>query len=168
MKQINIQYYKKNNIDIMLGSFDGKLCLLDFRKKRVQKTIDRRLIIGLGAEYVENDDSVISNTRRQLDEYFEGVRDYFDVPLLVVGTKFQKSVWNALQKVPYGTTSTYLKIAKYIRNEKAVRAVANASAANAIAIIIPCHRIIGSNGTLVGYAGGLPLKRKLLKLEKSI
>ncbi|MEA1911070.1 MAG: methylated-DNA--[protein]-cysteine S-methyltransferase, partial [Spirochaetota bacterium] len=80
---------------------------------------------------------------------------------------FQKNVWNALLKVPYGTTSTYLQLAKDINNEKAVRAVAGANGANAIGIIIPCHRIIGSNGELVGYGGGLTVKKRLLKIEKN-
>ena len=84
----------------------------------------------------------------------------------MVGTDFQKSVWKALLKVAYGTTLTYLQLAKDINNEKAVRAVAGANGANAIAIIIPCHRIIGSSGELVGYAGGLPTKKRLLTLEQ--
>ena len=85
----------------------------------------------------------------------------------MVGTVFQKNVWNSLLKIPYGTTSTYLQLAKDINNEKAVRAVAGANGANAIAVIIPCHRIIGSNGELVGYGGGLSVKKRLLKIENS-
>jgi len=85
----------------------------------------------------------------------------------MVGTDFQKSVWNALMRVPYGATSTYLQLAKDIDNEKAVRAVASANGANSIGLIIPCHRIIGSDGELVGYGGGLPVKKRLLKLEQS-
>jgi len=84
----------------------------------------------------------------------------------MVGTDFQKRVWEALLRVPFGTTSTYLQLAKNIKNEKAVRAVAAANGANSMSIIIPCHRIIGSNGKLVGYAGGLPIKKQLLKLEQ--
>ncbi len=86
----------------------------------------------------------------------------------MVGTDFQKSVWNALIKVPYGTTSTYLQLAKDINNEKAVRAVANANGANSIGLIIPCHRIIGSDGELVGYGGGLSIKKRLLSIEENI
>jgi len=122
---------------------------------------------GLDAEFVEHDDEIIGETRSQIDEYLGGDRKEFDLPLLMVGTDFQKSVWNALIKVPFGTTSTYLQLAKDIHNEKAVRAVANANGANSIGIIIPCHRIIGSNGELVGYGGGLPVKKRLLKLEKN-
>ncbi len=92
----------------------------------------------------------------------------FDIPLLLVGSEFQKSVWNALLQVPYGVTETYLGLSKNIENEKAIRAVASANGANAIAIIVPCHRIIGSDGSLVGYAGGLNAKRKLLNIEKAL
>ena len=107
----------------------------------------------------------METTREQLDEYLNGDRKEFDIPLLIVGTDFQKNVWNALMKVPYGVTSTYLHLAKDINNEKAVRAVASANGANSIGLIIPCHRIIGSDGELVGYGGGLPVKKRLLKLE---
>ncbi len=82
------------------------------------------------------------------------------------GTELQKRGWESLPGVPFGTTSTYLQVAKNIKNEKAVRAVASANGANSMSIIIPCHRIIGSNGKLVGYAGGLPIKKQLLKLEQ--
>ncbi|HIP27800.1 MAG TPA: methylated-DNA--[protein]-cysteine S-methyltransferase, partial [Sulfurovum sp.] len=89
-------------------------------------------------------------------------------PLLMVGTDFQRSVWDGLIKIPYGTTASYLELSKNIDNEKAVRAVASANGANAISILIPCHRIIGSNGDLVGYAGGLSAKKKLLELESNL
>ena len=167
MNQINIQYYKTKFGEFIIGSFDEKLCLLDFKYRIMRKTVDNRLKKGLGAEFVEQDDEVLQKTRVQLDEYFNGERKEFDIPLLTVGTDFQKSVWEALMKVPYGETSTYLEVSKEINNEKAVRAVANANGANAIGIIIPCHRIIGSNGELVGYGGGLPVKKRLLKLEQN-
>jgi len=125
-----------------------------------------RIKNGLKAEFVEQDDEILEKTRKQLDEYLNGDRKKFDIPLLMVGTDFLKSVWNALMKVPYGATSTYLQLAKDINNEKAVRAVASANGANSIALIIPCHRIIGSDGELVGYGGGLPVKKRLLKLEQ--
>jgi methylated-DNA-[protein]-cysteine S-methyltransferase len=104
----------------------------------------------------------------QLKAYFSGTRKIFNIPLLMVGTEFQKSVWEGLIKIPYGTTTSYLELSKNIGNEKAVRAVASANGANAISILIPCHRIIGSDGSLVGYAGGLPAKKKLLTLENNL
>ena len=167
MNQINIQYYKTKIGELILGSFDGKLCLLDFRYRKMRKTVDDRIKKGLNANFVEHDDKILEKTRQQFDEYLNGIRKKFDIPLLMVGTDFQKSVWDALMKVPYGTTSTYLQLAININNEKAVRAVASANGANSIGIIIPCHRIIGSDGELVGYGGGLPVKKRLLKLEQN-
>jgi methylated-DNA-[protein]-cysteine S-methyltransferase len=167
MNQINIQYYKTKIGELILGSFDGKLCLLDFRYRKTRKTVDDRIKKGLNINFVEHDDEILEKTREQLDEYLNGDRKEFDISLLMVGTDFQKSVWDALMKVPYGTTSTYLQLAKNINNEKAVRAVASANGANSIGIIIPCHRIIGSDGELVGYGGGLPVKKRLLKLEQN-
>ena len=167
MNQINIQLHKTEIGEVILGSFRGKLCLLGFRSREMTRTVDDRIKKGLNAEFVEQDDEVLEKTRTQLDEYLKGCRTKFDIPLLMVGTDFQKSVWNALLKVPYGATSTYLRLAKRIKNEKAVRAVGNANAANPISIIIPCHRIIGSDGELAGYGGGLSAKRRLLELERS-
>ena len=168
MNQINIQYFKTNYGEFILGSYDGKLCMVDFRYRKMRKTVDDRIKKGLSAKFVEHDDEILQKTRVQLDEYFNMQRKKFDVPILMVGTDFQKSVWEVLLKVPYGTTSTYLQLAKDIGNEKAVRAVANANGANAIGIIIPCHRIIGTDGALTGYAGGLPLKKRLLELERNL
>lgn len=167
MTEINIQYYKTKIGELVLGSFGEKLCLLDFRYRRMRQTVDNRIKSGLKAEFVEQDDDLIEKSKKQLDEYLQGSRKEFDIPLLMVGTDFQKSVWNTLMKVPYGSTSTYLQLAKDIKNEKAVRAVASANGANSIGLIIPCHRIIGSNGELIGYGGGLPIKKRLLKLEKN-
>ena len=167
MNKINIQYHKTKIGDLILGSFNNKLCLLNFRYRKMRKTVDGRIKKGLNAEFVEKDNSILAQARRELDEYLNGERKEFDIPLLIVGSDFQKSIWNALIKVPYGTTSTYLALAKEINNEKAVRAIANANGANAIGIIIPCHRIIGNDGKLVGYGGGLPVKKRLLELEKS-
>ncbi len=167
MNPIHIQYYKTKIGEMMIGSYDHQLCLLDFRYRKMRSRIDRRLQNGLMAEYVEKDDSILLETRKQLDEYLAGNRTKFTIPLLTVGSDFQKNVWQALLNVPYGTTSTYLQLTKDINNPKAVRAVANANGANAISIIIPCHRIIGSNGELVGYAGSLPVKKRLLNIENA-
>ena len=166
MKFINIRYCNTKIGELILGSFEGKLCLLDFRYRKMRKSVDERIKKGLNANFVENNTEIIEKTQAELDEYFHGNRKEFDVPLQMVGTDFQKGVWEALLRVPFGTTSTYLQLAKNIKNAKAVRAVAAANGANSMAIIIPCHRIIGSNGKLVGYAGGLPIKNRLLKLEQ--
>ncbi len=167
MNTVNIEYYKTKFAEFMLGSYDNKLCMLDYRYRNMRKAVDDRIKKALNAEFAERTDEVLEKTKQQLNEYFLCERKEFDIPLLTIGTDFQKSVWNALMKVPYGYTSTYLELAKEINNPKAVRAVANANGANAIGIIIPCHRIIGTNGKLVGYAGGLPVKKRLLKLEEN-
>ena len=165
MSIIKIQYYKSPVGEILLGSYEGKLCLADWKYRRMRTTIDKRIQKGLKAEYVEQGSEVIAKTIKQMKEYFAGERKVFDIPLLMVGTDFQKSVWDGLIKIPYGTTASYLELSKNIGNEKAVRAVANANGANAISILIPCHRIIGSDGSLTGYAGGLVAKKRLLELE---
>lgn len=165
---ITIQSYSSPVGDILLGSYDGKLCLVDWKYRKMRTSIDKRLQKGLKAEYVEESSEVIVETMKQLDAYFANERKLFDIPLLMVGTDFQKSVWQGLMKIPYGTTASYLELSKKIGNEKAVRAVASANGANAISILIPCHRIIGSDGSLTGYAGGLPTKKKLLELEQNL
>lgn len=101
----------------------------------------------------------------QLEEYMDGKRKSFDLPLKPEGTEFQKKVWNALLDIPYGETRSYKDIAVFIGNPKACRAVGMANNRNPISIIIPCHRVIGANGSLVGYGGGLPIKIELLNLE---
>jgi len=165
MNQISIQTVQTEVGELIMGCFEHKLCLLDYRLRQKRTTIDNRLKKNLKAEFVERDTDILELTRTQLNEYFNSERKSFDIPLLLIGTVFQKSVWDALLKTHYGETTSYLQLAKKINNEKAVRAVANANGANAMSIIIPCHRIIGSNGALVGYAGGLNAKKKLLDLE---
>ncbi|WHZ19467.1 MAG: Methylated-DNA--protein-cysteine methyltransferase [Rhodanobacteraceae bacterium] len=103
---------------------------------------------------------------RELDEYFAGTRQQFDVPLRPSGTPFQLEVWGALLTIPYGETTSYAEIARRIRRPRAVRAVGAANGANPLSIIVPCHRVIGSHGDLVGYGGGLPIKRWLLAHER--
>ncbi len=165
MKHVNITYHKTKIGELILGTFNHELCLLDFRYRKMRKTVDDRIKKGLCVDFVESSDAVIEKTKVQLDEYLKEERKEFTIPLLMVGSDFQKSVWRALMKIPYGTTATYLQIAKNIGNVNAVRAVANANGANSIGIIIPCHRIIGSDGTLVGYGGGVAVKKRLLKIE---
>ena len=111
--------------------------------------------------------TLIKETFHQLNEYFNKKRQIFDVPLLLEGTDFQLKVWKELMKIPYGQTASYKDIATSIGNPKACRAVGLANNKNKIIIIIPCHRIIGSNGQLTGFAGGLNTKKYLLNLEKN-
>ncbi|WP_432454204.1 methylated-DNA--[protein]-cysteine S-methyltransferase [Agarivorans sp. QJM3NY_29] len=168
MQQINIQYFKHPYAEFLLGSYQGQLCLCDFRYRKMRASVDKRIQLGLNASFTEQNDDILESTKTQLEQYFLGERRVFDIPLLLIGTDFQKSVWGALEKVEYGHTATYQDLARSIGNEAAVRAVGNANGANSLAIIIPCHRIIGSQGTLVGYAGGLSLKKRLLSLEQNL
>ena len=125
-------------------------------------------------KYVDEIDEEINpnkwteETKNQLKEYFNGTRTQFDLPLIIKGTPFQLSVWNALREVPYGMTCTYKTIAEKINNEKSARAIGNANNRNKFVIIIPCHRVIGCNGRMVGYVGGVFRKQILLDHEKSI
>lgn len=109
---------------------------------------------------------LLKKAAAQLTEYFDGMRREFDLPLAIEGTEFQTAVWKALLTIPYGETRSYGDIAQLIGNSKACRAVGMANNRNRIAIIVPCHRVIGANGKLVGYGGGLELKERLLALEK--
>lgn len=110
---------------------------------------------------------LLSMATIQLDEYFQGKRTVFSLPFKLTGTPFQLAVWKELQNIPYGKTTSYKEIAQKINKPKAYRAVGMANNKNPLPIIIPCHRVIGSNGKLIGYAGGLKLKNYLLELEQS-
>lgn len=119
-------------------------------------------------EITSSIDKTILECIHQLKEYFEGKRKTFELKLNPAGTNFQRKVWDELQHIPFGKTTTYLAMAKKLGDKKVIRAAASANGKNPIAIIIPCHRVIGSNGDLVGYAGGMERKRKLLELEQGI
>ena len=162
---INIKHFDFPCGEMILGSYDGMLCLCDWADDCRRIAVDQRLQRILNANYVEGSSDVIEKAKYQLDEYFLNKRREFDIPLLFVGTDFQKKVWNELLKIPYGTAISYGELAKRIDMPNAVRAVANANAVNALSIITPCHRVIGSNGSLTGYGGGLDRKRFLLELE---
>lgn len=165
LNKISLQYFKTPVGELILGAFHEKLCLCDWRYRKMRSTIDKRIQEGLNASFEEGETIVMETAKHQLNEYFTAERIDFDVPLLMVGTSFQKMVWNELLKIPFGKTESYLGLSRKIGNEKAIRSVAAANGTNALAIFIPCHRIIGSDGKLTGYGGGLQAKRKLLQLE---
>lgn len=167
--------YKKNIVKtkryespcgtLLLGSFNDKLCLCDWQVEKHRDHVDKRLKRVLQADFEDSSSAVIEKAIVLLDEFFAGKRKKFDLPLLFVGTNFQKKVWNELLKIPYGKTVSYGEMASRIGMPRAVRAVANANGANAISIFVPCHRVIRSDGSLTGYGGGLAAKKKLLDLE---
>ncbi len=144
------------------------ICMLEFTDRKILETEFKDLAKSLNATIVQGENPHFKTLEKELSEYFEGNRKNFTVPLSPVGTEFQKSVWKVLMKIPYGKTWNYKKQSEVLGDVKKVRAVANANGMNKISILIPCHRVIGSNGTLTGYGGGIWRKQKLLELEKSI
>lgn len=168
MIPVYIKRFKTPVGELTLGSYQNKLCLCDWTYRKMRTTIDNRVKQNLKTEFYEGSTPVIEDTIVQLNEYFKNKRKTFSIPLLLIGTNFQRSVWEALLDIPFGQTYSYLKLSKQLGNEKAIRAVASANGANSISIIVPCHRIIGSDGNLIGYAGGLSAKMKLLELENAI
>jgi len=164
--QLNTILYKSPVGELIMGDFNNQLCLCDWRYRKMRQEVDNRIIKGLNTESIEQSTPLLVETQKQLAAYFDKKLTVFDLPLLFIGTDFQQTVWKALQQIQYGKTKTYLDLAKQLKNPKAIRAVASANGANAISIIVPCHRIIGSNQELVGYAGGLSAKKKLLELEQ--
>lgn len=151
--------------DLILGSFGDQLCLCDWLNSKQHNRTDLRLQRALKAKMKVESSAVTRKAASELDEYFHGHRKSFDLPLLFVGTPFQKKVWKTLLRVPYGEIRTYAWMAKEMGNERAVRAVGHADGCNPIVIFAPCHRVVGANGKLTGYAGGLEAKKYLLDLE---
>lgn len=152
---------------LILGAYDGKLCLCDWLGRKNGSKILYRLTSRLQSFPVSGNDDVLDLTVRELDDYFSGKRNSFSIPLLLVGTQFQVTIWETLKQIQFGTTVSYKTLAEMAGKAQSIRAVANAVGANALSIIIPCHRIIGSDGTLTGYAGGLDAKKYLLSLESN-
>lgn len=151
----------------MLGSF--YISFYDSPIGLIKIVANNEAIVALDFVYKrskENENDVIRQCKIQLDEYFKGIRKEFDVNIEVNGTEFQKMVWQELKRIPYGQVRSYKDIAVAIGNEKAVRAVGGANNKNKIAIIIPCHRVVGKDGSLTGYAGGLWRKKWLLEHEE--
>lgn len=147
------------------GVADG-ICLLEFSDRRMLETELKQIAKYFNATLIQGENKHFNLLRKELKEYFEKKLKNFSVPICAPGTEFQKAVWKTMQKIPYGTTWSYKQEAEKLGRPKSVRAVANANGQNRISIIIPCHRVIGSNGTLTGYGGGLWRKKWLLEHEK--
>ena len=141
----------------------GKIGIIEEDGKIVQVAIGKESIQN---DVMQKDTKVLLEATKQLTQYFEGKRKEFNLPINLKGTEFMKKVWNELEKIPYGKTVTYKEIAERVGNPKAARAVGMANNKNPIPIIVPCHRVIGANGKLVGYALGLDMKEQLLNLEQ--
>jgi methylated-DNA-[protein]-cysteine S-methyltransferase len=147
--------------DLLLTGEDGRLTGLYLPSDRYA----RHAAANPGS--ARRNDAAFAAVRRQLEEYFAGERGSFDLPVAPAGTPFQQGVWAELQRIGYGTTITYAELAARIGRPTAIRATGAANGANPVSIVIPCHRVIGSNGTLTGYGGGLEAKRFLLDLERA-
>ena len=152
----NTFYYNTKIGEIAIEENGMAITRLYFVNKDLEKEVE-----------IKEETWLMKKTIKEIKEYLEGKRNSFDLPLEPEGTEFQKKVWNALKEIPYGETRSYGEIAKIIGNEKASRAVGMANNKNPIMIMIPCHRVIWANGKLVGYAGGLDVKEKLINMEKN-
>ena len=164
-KWIHMEVFPTAYGELILGSHGEDMVLCDWRYRKSRESIDRRIQEGLQATYVEAGSPAIEKCKTQLSAYFVGARKAFDLPIALVGSEFQQRVWKALLEIPYGKTQSYAGLSRKLGDEKAIRAVARANGDNALSIIVPCHRILGSDGSLTGYAGGLRVKKKLLQLE---
>ena len=166
-----VKLYKKR-INTPIGEMlaiatDEAICMLDFVDSKNWLHDQEILVKHYGATQVDEDSLLLSELEKQLREYFAKERKEFSLPLALVGTSFQEEVWKVLQTIPYGEVRSYKEQATAVGNPKGVRAVANANGKNRISIVIPCHRVIGSDGTLTGYASGIERKQFLLDLERS-
>jgi methylated-DNA-[protein]-cysteine S-methyltransferase len=155
---MNIFYYDYSLCSLGIEEYKGSInrVFFTYRHTHINKKPD---------DYTVMETSLIKKAAKQLEEYFEGKRKIFNLPIAPQGTEFQLKIWQALKHIPYGETRSYGEIAFNAGNPKACRAVGMANNRNPIVILIPCHRVIGSNGSLTGFGGGLELKKKLLELE---
>jgi AraC family transcriptional regulator of adaptative response/methylated-DNA-[protein]-cysteine methyltransferase len=151
---------------MLAAATDEGICIFDFEYRRMINEILNRVTRLLNTETREGEHNHFKVLEHQMKEYFEGSRKEFDLPLQLLGTPFQQKVWNGLQQIPYAATRSYKEQSVFLGDVKAIRAVARANGENGLAIIVPCHRVIGENGSLVGYGGGLWRKKWLLEHER--
>ena len=157
---IRYQYMDSPVEPLLLAADDHGLHLIEFHTPRHPMS---RL-----SDWIEGDNAILKTTRGQLDEYFSGSRKDFDLPLAPQGTPFQKQVWHMLATIPYGQTISYAQLAQRVGKPTAMRAVGAANGRNPLPIVLPCHRVIGADGSLTGFGGGLPTKQFLLQLEGAL
>ncbi|MDR1161179.1 MAG: methylated-DNA--[protein]-cysteine S-methyltransferase [Tannerellaceae bacterium] len=157
----------ETNLGLMIAAATHKgICLFEYTDYKRLDVELRQLGASLNVPLVKADNPHLDALREQIGQYFKGERREFDIPLDMVGTEFQKQVWLGLLQIPYGHTITYVEQSDLLGKRDALRAVAGANGRNKISIIVPCHRVIGAKGSLVGYGGGIWRKEKLLKLER--
>ena len=153
---------------MLIAADDTRLGLLEFVDRRRLPNQVKRLRTRLNAAFEPGRNDLIAQTELEIGEYFAGKRRDFEIPLVAPGTRFQETVWEALTRIPYGETMSYGALATAVGRPGAVRAVGTSSGLNALAIVVPCHRVVGADGKLVGYAGGLWRKKRLLELEEIV
>ncbi len=158
--------YKSPLGEIIIVATDEGISSTWFVDEGKRELIIKKLEKESGNWLIEGTNDIIVNCKKQLKEYFEGTRKEFDLPFDINGSNFQTDVWNLLKKIPYGKTKSYKKLAQEYGDVKAIRAIANANGDNPIGIIIPCHRVIGTDGSMTGYAGGIWRKEWLLRHEQ--
>lgn len=152
---------------MIMGVHDSGLCLLEFAERRMLDTQLKRLRQRMGRVFLPGDHPLMQQVKAELDAYFNGSLKTFETPAQTPGSAFQEAVWNALREIPYGETRSYADIAEAIGQPSAVRAVGRANGDNRVAILVPCHRVVGAQGELTGYGGGLWRKEYLLALEQA-
>ncbi|WP_281797656.1 methylated-DNA--[protein]-cysteine S-methyltransferase [Tepidanaerobacter syntrophicus] len=157
-------FFLWDDVKIHLAVSEKGLCYILWPNKQF-KTLEEWTTKYFSKSTLIYNQRKIEPYKAQIEEYFKGQRRVFDIPLDLKGTDFQISVWEALLNIPYGTTKTYSQVAAEIGRPKATRAVGGAIGANPVSIVVPCHRVIGKDGSLTGFGGGLEIKKKLLKLE---
>lgn len=170
-QHIHILEWKNKLGTLLLGSYCNSLCLCEWKTAGTSYPNLHKLRRSLDADIVvernERCNHVIRQTLIRLQEYLDNKRPNFDIPIMLTGTAFQQQVQKEIITIPYGKTISYKELAQRINQPQAIRAVANAAGSNPLMLIIPCHRIIGSDGKLTGYAGGLDIKRRLLSIEQT-
>jgi AraC family transcriptional regulator of adaptative response/methylated-DNA-[protein]-cysteine methyltransferase len=152
---------------MIVAALDEKVCLLEFANRRMLETQFKRVQQRFARAVVPGETDLFRQVQTELNEYFDGLRQLFEFPLAMEGTDFQESVWNELREIPFGTTTSYESIAARIGRPQACRAVGRANGDNRLAIVIPCHRVVRSDGSLSGYGGGVWRKRWLLEYERA-
>jgi len=167
MNTVHITHIETDLGLMIAGATDKGICMLEFADYKLIELEFKQLISIFEASLVQGYNPHFYTLKSQLDEYFKGECRNFDIPLDLAGTEFQKQVWLSLLKIPYGCTISYAKQAELLGRPSSVRAVAGANAKNKISIILPCHRVIGADGALTGYGGGIWRKKKLLDLEQN-
>lgn len=165
INKIKVHVFRFETGDMMLGEYKSRLCMCDWLVSNKHRQVEKRLLRYTKTTFIEESTPLLENAAAQLGGYFTTCKRTLDLPFVLYGTPFQIEVWNSLCRIPYGKTVSYGELAESIGRRNSVRAVAAAVGANPMSILIPCHRVIGSDGALVGYAGSLPVKRRLLAIE---